>query len=93
MEEQILKLFKNYPSDILKISEDYRVAVLAEVHEDVTAYVLLKMVHFSNPSLNAECVEVPSKQWKKFFPIVVKASEDLVYITRLFDYLTGVSPI
>ena len=83
MEEQILKLFKNYPSDFKDGSFEYR---FSRRHED-EAYVLLKCIFQPFP----KCGMCSFK--RKKFPIVVKASEDLVYITRLFEYLTGVSPI
>ena len=87
MEKQLFKVLGKDITEILAVNKLNKVAVVRAVKEDVTAFVLVKMISLTKPLLNKDGVEVPEKAWKHFFPMVVKASNDGEYIFTLFDML------
>lgn len=89
MEKQLFKVLGKDITEILAVNKLNKVAVVRAVKEDVTAFVLVKMISLTKPLLNKDGVEVPEKAWKHFFPIALKASNDGELIFSLFDLLNA----
>lgn len=94
MEKQLFKVLGKGITEILAVNKLTKYAVLRADNQGVKAFVLVKMFFPTKPDLNNDGVDVSDKDWKKSFPIVIKASTDGEYIFSLFDLLniTGSSP-
>lgn len=88
MERQIFKVLGKEIVEILAKDEMTKFAVVRAEKEGQSAFVLVKMFSPTKGELNNDGVEVKDKQWKTFFPIVIKASFEGEYIFTLFDLLT-----
>ena len=87
MEKRLKKLLGD-DIEIMRKDELMHFAVVSRSQDGITAYVLLKLFSFEKPLYNDDGFQPTEKQWKKFFPIVVKASTEFAYILSLYDLLT-----
>lgn len=87
MEKQLFKVLGKEITEILAVNKLTKYAVLRADNKDVKAFVLVKMFFPTKPDLNNDGVDVSDKEWKKSFPIVLKASTDGEYIFSLYDLL------
>lgn len=87
MEEHIKKVIKG--TELIEYNEFYRTCIVKKDIEDESYYIIVKMVHPLKPLLNTDGVDIPSKQYKYFVPVVIKGSDDYEYIKDLFDKLVS----
>lgn len=88
MEKQLFKVLKNSVSAILETSDFFHLALVCRTVEGMTVYVIIRMVSLQKPQLNEDGVIPTEKQWKYFFPFVVKASEDKEKMFSIWQGLT-----
>lgn len=90
MLEWISKMLKVSLDDIILYDDFNKIAVIQrKVDDDYFTYVLVRMVSLVSVKLNDLGYEPSKKEIKKYFPIVVKASEDKDYISELFDIMVN----
>lgn len=90
MLEWISKMLKVSLDDIILYDDFNKIAVIQRnIQDDYFTYVLVRMVSLVSVKLNDLGYEPSRKEIKKYFPIVVKASEDKDYISELFDIMVN----
>lgn len=90
MLEWISKMLKVSLDDIILYDDFNKIAVIQRnIQDDYFTYVLVRMVSLVSVKLNDLGYEPSKKEIKKYFPIVVKASEDKDYISELFDIMVN----
>lgn len=87
MEKRLKKLLGD-DLEVIAKNEPCHLAVISRSLDDVTAFLLVKLVSFDKPSYNEDGFQPTEKQWKKYFPIIVKYSTSENYISSLFEVLT-----
>lgn len=87
MEKRLKKLLGD-DIEILRKDELMHLAVISRSQDGITAYVLFKLFSIEKPLYNYDGFQPTEKQWKKFFPIVVKAGAESEFILTLYDLLT-----
>lgn len=85
MEEHIKKVIKGV--ELIEYNEYYRTCIVKKDIEGESFYIIVKMIHPIKPLLNNDGVEIPSKQYKYFVPVVIKGADDYEYIKDIFDKL------
>lgn len=86
MNEWIAKMLKISPDRIL-CYDNYNKIALVEVNTaEQSGFVLIKMVSLVSPKLNDLGYEPTPKEIKKYFPIVVKASDNRDYVESLYNF-------
>ena len=86
MEKQILKLLGKEIIDIVNSDISKKFAIVWACRDGMDVYILLKMYSFTKPLLN-ECEDIPEKAWKHFYPLPIKAADNLEYIQSVYDLL------
>lgn len=87
MEEHIKKVING--TDLIEYNEFYRTCIVKKDIEGESYYIIVKMVHPIKPLLNTDGVDIPSKQYKYFVPVVIKGSDDYEFIKDIFDMLVA----
>ena len=88
MEERILSVLRGM--EIIEYNEYFRTCIVKKDIDDVSYYIIIRMIHPIKPLLNTDGVDIPTKQYKHFVPVVIKCVDDYEYIKTIFDLLVHV---